>query len=354
MPDLKYQYVILSDPPSFDFRLSASVKQEQIKKKLQNGITLPNGIGADETFKFVGQTFKTSKSPWLAFSCTYNNGSTMKFQIYFDLKNSKLVSKMITVVSKAQKTKQLNETWTNPTGGQISIALKNINPGFQLSVNDVVYSKLLNDKSIKNVNLVTYGSNWTMNSASIVDTSGKTNALKMLPTFYSDLVPINFSKLKGNSKNLKLLAQEIDFSTNQQETKMLMNTVNQNRITNYEFRASKNPQSDLVKMQFQYMPSPSNAQYIIFWKRIKSVWSTSGVVFLNKGSICTSYEIGVTLNGVNFYCGDVLAHNISYPNYGSTVKFQIQNDAHPSACPASDPYQRMLFRFLPRITDYSF
>uniref|UniRef100_A0AC34G300 Uncharacterized protein n=1 Tax=Panagrolaimus sp. ES5 TaxID=591445 RepID=A0AC34G300_9BILA len=170
MSQLNNQSVIFSDPSSFDYWLSASVKQEETKKKLQNGITLQNGIGTDETFKFVGQTFKTSKSPWLAFSCTYINGSTMKFQIYFDLKNSKLISKTITVVSKAQKTKQLNETWTNPTkpGGQISIALKNINPGFQLSVNDVVYAKFMNDKTIKNVNLVTYGSTWTMNSTSIV------------------------------------------------------------------------------------------------------------------------------------------------------------------------------------------
>uniref|UniRef100_A0A914Z9I6 Uncharacterized protein n=1 Tax=Panagrolaimus superbus TaxID=310955 RepID=A0A914Z9I6_9BILA len=147
---------------------------EETRKKLQNGIKIPSGIGGDEIFKFVGQTFKTSKSPSLTFLCTYINGTTMKFQINFDMKQSKLISKTITLVSAAQKMKQLNETWTNLTkpGGKISISLKNVNPGFQLSVNDVVITKFINDKTIKSVNLVTYGGAWTMNAASII---GKTN-----------------------------------------------------------------------------------------------------------------------------------------------------------------------------------
>uniref|UniRef100_A0AC34F8D3 Uncharacterized protein n=1 Tax=Panagrolaimus sp. ES5 TaxID=591445 RepID=A0AC34F8D3_9BILA len=279
----------------------------------------------------------------------------MKFQIYFDLKNSKLVSKTITVVSKTQKTKQINETWTNPTkpGGQISIALKNINPGFRLIVNDVVYAKFMNDKSIKNVNLVTYGSAWTMNSSSNVDKTGKTKVLKMLPTFYSDLIPINFSKLKGNSKNLKLIAQEFYLLKNQQEDRIPMDTVEKNRITNYEFRESENPQSDLIKIQFQYIPSTPQSQYAIFWKRIKSIWSTSGIILVNRGNLCPNYEIGVTMNGANFYCGDILSHNISYPNFGSVVKFRFQNFAHPLACPVKDPHLKLLGR-MPRITEYSF
>uniref|UniRef100_A0AC34FUV8 Uncharacterized protein n=1 Tax=Panagrolaimus sp. ES5 TaxID=591445 RepID=A0AC34FUV8_9BILA len=175
----------------------------------------------------------------------------------------------------------------------------------------------------------------------------------MLPTFYSDLIPINFSKLKGNSKNLKLISQEFSLAKNQQEAKIPMDTVNQNRVTNYEFRVSENPQSDLIKMQFQFIPSQPAGQYIIFWKRIKSIWATSGIVFLNMGYLCSSYDIGITLNGVNFYCGDVLAHNISYPNFGSIVKFRFQNGVQPAVCPPKDPHLKLLGR-MPRITDYSF
>uniref|UniRef100_A0A914Z7B6 Uncharacterized protein n=1 Tax=Panagrolaimus superbus TaxID=310955 RepID=A0A914Z7B6_9BILA len=162
--------------------------------------------------------------------------------------------------------------------------------------------------------------------------------------------------LKGNSKNLKLIAQEFTLLKNEPEFRWSMDTVEKNSMTNYEFRISENPQSDLIKLQFQNMPeTPPAAQYVILWKRIKSVWSTAGIVLLNNGYPCPSYDIGVAINGVNFYCGDVKAHNISYPNFGLLVQHRFQNDAHPNACPPKDPFtpHRLLGR-MPRITDYSF
>uniref|UniRef100_A0AC35F8E2 Galectin n=1 Tax=Panagrolaimus sp. PS1159 TaxID=55785 RepID=A0AC35F8E2_9BILA len=94
----------------------------------------------------------------------------MRFFINFDIKHSKLISKTITVVSATQKTKQLNQTWTNPikVGDKITVILKNNNPKFELSVNNVAINGFLNDNTIKDVTLVTYGGGWKMNGASLI------------------------------------------------------------------------------------------------------------------------------------------------------------------------------------------
>uniref|UniRef100_A0A914QM73 Uncharacterized protein n=1 Tax=Panagrolaimus davidi TaxID=227884 RepID=A0A914QM73_9BILA len=175
----------------------------------------------------------------------------------------------------------------------------------------------------------------------------------MLPTFYSDIIPINVAKLKGNLDNIKLVAQPYSLVKPEKENKLLLDTVDRNRMTNYEFRISADPQSDLVKLQFQSFKFFTNAEYVILWKRVKSVWYSAGIVFLNNGLKCTDYNIGVASTGINFYCGKVNAHNISFPNLGYSINYRIQNFGMPETCAANNPFHRLLGR-MPPITQYSF
>uniref|UniRef100_A0AC35EX70 Uncharacterized protein n=1 Tax=Panagrolaimus sp. PS1159 TaxID=55785 RepID=A0AC35EX70_9BILA len=187
----------------------------------------------------------------------------------------------------------------------------------------------------------------------ISDTKGKIIALKMLPTFYSDIIPINVAKLKGNLDNTKLVAQPYSLIKPEKEDKLFLDTVDPNRMTNYEFRISADPQSDLVKLQFQSLPFLQITEYVILWKRVKSVWSSAGIVFLNNGRKCPDYNIGVASTGVNFYCGKVNAHNISFPNLGYSIKYRMQNSGMPETCAQKNPFDRLLGR-MPPITQYSF
>uniref|UniRef100_A0AC35EVK8 Uncharacterized protein n=1 Tax=Panagrolaimus sp. PS1159 TaxID=55785 RepID=A0AC35EVK8_9BILA len=343
--------IIQHDPLSFDNLLAPSVKKEEVKKILQNGIKLPNGINENVTFKFVGQTFKTSKTPWIAFSILFKNNTSIRIQINFNLVKSQLLAKSITSKTIESKT----STWINSTkpGGKITITLKKSsnyqltinNQDYQTTLNNVIYNSLYSNSN-KAITLITYGGAWSMAEASLIDSTSKITNLQIVPTFYSNLIQLNVAKIKGTSKSPKLAINEFNWVQTKTQWTMLLPEMASNQMINYEFRKSANPQSDLVKVQYQFLPTLPVSQYIIFWKRLNSVWSTSGVVRLNN---CDEYKIGVMLNSVNFYCDEKNVHNITYLNIANLITKTYQNGAVLTPCSKQDPFHRLL-GLMPRIT----